>query len=63
MVPALAPTLCAPAEQVEAQLRLAEAYMTLSQADRACGILHAVERRSATTSFAENIRVYLSRCP
>jgi tRNA A-37 threonylcarbamoyl transferase component Bud32 len=62
MVPALVPSLCSPSEQVEAQLRLAEAYMTLSQAARACEVLRGVENQSASTPFATNVRVYLSRC-
>jgi hypothetical protein len=63
LVPSLAPKLCTQSERVEAQLRLAEAYMTLSQAARACDVLRAVENQAASTSFATNIRVYLSRCP
>jgi len=62
MVPTLVPSLCSPSEQVEAQLRLAEAYMTLSQPARACEVLHGVENQAASTSFATNVRVYLSQC-
>jgi hypothetical protein len=62
MVPALMASLCSPSEQVEAQLRLAEAYMTLSQPGRACEVLHGVENQAASTSFATNVRVYLSQC-
>jgi hypothetical protein len=62
-VPSLLPTLCAAAERVEAQLRLAEAYLTLSQANRACEVLHRIDTEARTTSFAENVRLYLSRCP
>jgi hypothetical protein len=62
LVPSLVRDLCLPGEQVEAQLRLAEAHMTLSQASRACEVLRGIEKRSASTPFAENVRVYLSRC-
>jgi serine/threonine protein kinase len=62
MVPALLPSLCSSSEQVEAQLRLAEAHMTLSQGARACEVLRGIENQAASTSFAANVRVYLSQC-
>jgi hypothetical protein len=62
-VPALLPSLCDAADRVEAQLRLAEAYLTLSQAGRACEVLRRIDAPSRETSFAENVRLYLSRCP
>lgn len=62
LVPSLLPDLCADADRVEAQLRLAEAHMTLSQTAKACEVLRTIEQRAASTSFAANVRVYLSRC-
>ena len=63
LVPTLVPSLCTESEQVEAQLRLAEAYMTLSQSDRACGVLRKIEPQAAATPFAHNVELFLSRCP
>ena len=63
MVPSLVGSLCQPEERVEAQLRLAEAHMTLSQTSRACEVLKTVENAARTTSFAKNVNAYLARCP
>jgi serine/threonine protein kinase len=62
LVPTLVPNLCDEGDRIEAQLRLAEAHMTLSQSAEACKVLRSIERQSASTSFAQNVRVYLSRC-
>jgi hypothetical protein len=63
LVPALLADLCTERDRVEARLRLAEAHMTLSESARACDVLRALGATAASTSFAENVRVYLSHCP
>jgi hypothetical protein len=60
LVPTLA--LCSDVDQVEAQLRLAEAYFTLSQSTRACAVLRRIEPQAAATPFAANVGLYLSHC-
>jgi serine/threonine protein kinase len=63
MVPPLVASLCSPGEKVEAQLRLAEAHMTLQQTSRACEVLRSIEADARKSSFAENVRVLLTNCP
>jgi hypothetical protein len=63
MVPPLVASLCAPGEKVEAQLRLAEAHMTLQQTSRACEVLRSIQAEARKSSFAENVRVLLTNCP
>ena len=63
LVPPLQASLCSAKDQVEAQLRLAEAHMVLSQTERACEVLRGIEQKSASTPFAANVRTYLSQCP
>ncbi|MEO6528709.1 MAG: serine/threonine-protein kinase [Gemmatimonadaceae bacterium] len=62
LVPALLPTLCLPAERIEAQFRLAEAYITLSQSELACGVLRKIEADAVSTPYAANVDLFLSRC-
>jgi hypothetical protein len=61
LVPALLPNLCLPVQRIEAQFRMADAYLMLSQTGPACELLRKIEPDAASTSFARTVNVYLSR--